>query len=281
MTLLLDSPYSLKGAFTIEHAPVDDGPAGPKVPVHRGCGHVYADRMPIHVRADPSDYAPAVLVPGDPRRATYIAQTFFDPGAKVVNEERGALGYTGTYKGSPISVQAAGMGCASAAIYYSELIQLGARRLIRVGTAGGIADGLRMGDTVIAISATPDDQIVSQMLGGEAHAPTATYSLVEKAVVASREKGATVHVGPIVSSAIFYDPREGIMQRWADRGHLAVEMEAAVLYTLGALHKIQTLCIATISDIIVGGSHVARISDEELKAGVDRMMEVACEVAVS
>ena len=241
--------------------------------------------MPIHVRAELSDYAPAVLVPGDPRRATYIAQTFFDPGAKVVNEERGALGYTGTYKGSPISVQAAGMGCASAAIYYTELIQLGARRLVRVGTAGGIADGVKLADTVIAISATPDDQIVSQMCDGEPHAPTASFSLVEKAVAAAREKGATVHVGPIVSSAIFYDTRDGIMRRWKDRGHLAVEMEAAVLYTLGALHKIETLCIATISDLIStdpeGPTESERISDAELKTGVDRMMEVACEVAVS
>ena len=100
--------------------------------------------MPIHIRAHANDYAPAVLVPGDPRRATYIAETFFDPGARLVNTERGELGYTGTFKGRPISVQAAGMGCASAAIYYSELIQLGATRLIRVGTAGGLADGLRM-----------------------------------------------------------------------------------------------------------------------------------------
>ncbi|MCB9382054.1 MAG: DeoD-type purine-nucleoside phosphorylase [Acidimicrobiaceae bacterium] len=237
--------------------------------------------MPIHIRAEQGDYAPAVLVPGDPRRARYIAETFFDPGARLVNEERGALGFTGTFRGRPISVQAAGMGCASAAIYYSELIQLGAKRLIRVGTAGGLADGLRMADTVVAVSATADDQIVRQLLGGEEHAPTATYALVEKAVAAARAKGATVHVGPIVSSAIFYDPREGIMRRWKDRGHLAVEMEAAVLYTLGAIHKIETLTIATISDLIASETDTERISDEELKLGVDRMMEVACEIAVS
>jgi len=240
---------------------------------------VYAGFMPIHIRADATDYAPAVLVPGDPRRATYIAQTFFDPGARLVNEERGALGYTGTYKGRPLSVQAAGMGCASAAIYYSELIQLGATRLVRVGTAGGLAEGLQMADTIVAMSATSDDQIVSQLCGGDAHSPTATYSLVEHAVQRSREGGARVHVGAIVSSALFYDTRQGIMQRWKDRGHLAVEMEAAVLYTLGALHKIETLCMATISDIIASEQEAVRISDEELKQGVDKMMEVACEVA--
>lgn len=236
--------------------------------------------MPIHIRAESTDFAPAVLVPGDPRRARYIAEHVFDPGARLVNDERGALGFTGTFRGAPLSVQAVGMGCASAAIYYSELIQLGARRLVRVGTAGGLADGLRMADTIVAVSATPDDQIVSQLLGGEAHAPTATYALVERAVAAARAKGGRVHVGPIVSSALFYDTRDGIMQRWKQRGHLAVEMEAAVLYTLGALHGIETLCVATVSDII-GESGTERISDEQLRLGVDRMMEVACEVAIS
>ena len=241
----------------------------------------YADRMPIHIRAEAADYAPAVLVPGDPRRAQYIAETFFDPGARLVNQERGELGFTGTFKGKPISVQASGMGCPSAAIYYNELITLGAKRIIRVGTAGGLAPGLKMADTVVALSATPDDPSVGLMTNGEPHAPTATYSLVESAVALSRERGATVHVGSIVSAALFYDPRPGIMQRWKDRGHLAVEMEAAMLYTLGAIHKIETLCIATISDIIASDEGTTeRISDEELKRGVDRMMEVACAVAV-
>lgn len=235
--------------------------------------------MPIHLRAEPGDYAPAVLVPGDPRRATYIAEHFFDPGYRLVNEERGALGYTGTFRGRPISVQSVGMGCASAGIYYSELIQLGAKRIVRVGTAGGLAPGLRMADTVVAISATADDPVVGQLTNGEAHAPTATFSLVERAVHLARERGARVHVGPIVSSGLFYDPRQGIMQRWADRGHLAVEMEAAMLYTLGALHRIETLCICTVSDLITDEQNAERISDEELRTGVDRMMEVACDVA--
>lgn len=237
--------------------------------------------MPVHIRAEASDFAPAVLVPGDPRRAQYIANTFFDPGAKLVNEERGELGFTGTFKGKPISVQAVGMGCASAAIYYTELIHLGAKRIIRVGTAGGLAPQLHMADTVIAISATADDPTVLLMTDGEPHAPTATYSLVERAVALSRERGATVHVGSIVSAALFYDPRPNIMQKWRDRGHLAVEMEAAMLYTLGAINKIETLCLVTISDLIVPEEGtVERISDAELQLGVDRMMEVACDVAI-
>jgi 5'-methylthioadenosine phosphorylase/purine-nucleoside phosphorylase len=238
--------------------------------------------MPIHLRAERSDYAPAVLVPGDPHRATYIAETFFEPGARCVNEERGMLGYTGTFKGQPISVQSVGMGCASAAIYYSELIQLGAKRIIRVGTAGGLADELRMGDTVVGISATADDPIIGHLTNGEAHSPTASWSLVEHSVNLSRAGGATVHVGPIVSSALFYDPREGMMQRWKDRGHLAVEMEAAVLYTLGAIHKIETLCMVTISDLIAASEGTSeRISDDELRQGVDKMMTVACAVAIA
>jgi 5'-methylthioadenosine phosphorylase/purine-nucleoside phosphorylase len=238
--------------------------------------------MPIHLRAEPSDYAPAVLVPGDPRRATYIAETFFDPGARCVNSERGALGYTGTYRGVPISVQSVGMGGPSAAIYYSELIQLGVRRLIRVGTAGGLQPSLRMADTVVAVSATSDDGTVALLTGGDPHAPTATWSLLEAAVGAARASGATVHVGAVVSSGLFYDPRPGMLARLAARGHLVVEMEVAVLYTLAAMHGIEAVGLMTVSDLIgVDDGTSERISDAELKLGVDRMMQVACQVAIS
>lgn len=238
--------------------------------------------MPIHLRAEPSDYAPAVLVPGDPKRATYIAEKLFDPGARLVNDERGELGFTGTYHGTPISVQSVGMGGPSAAIYYTELTQmLGATRLIRVGTAGGLADGLKMGDTVVAVSATSDDPMIGILTHGDPHAPTADWRLVELAARTARDKGATVHVGPVVSSAVFYDTRPGIMKRWKDRGHLGVEMEAATLYTLAAIHHFEALTLATISDLISEGGETERISDEELQRGVDRMMNVACEVAIA
>src|SRR5215210_7097495 len=156
--------------------------------------------MPIHLRAEPSDYAPAVLLPGDPRRARHIAETFFD-GARCVNEERGMLGFTGTYKGRPISVQSVGMGGASVAIYYTELAeQLGVRRIIRVGTAGGLAGGMQMGDTVVAVSATCDDPMIDILTDGDAHAPTADWRLVELASRLARERGTTIHVGPIVTA---------------------------------------------------------------------------------
>jgi DeoD family purine-nucleoside phosphorylase len=238
--------------------------------------------MPIHLRAEPSDYAPAVLVPGDPRRAKYIAETFFDPGARCVNEERGMLGFTGTFKGQPISVQSVGMGGPSVAIYYTELAQqLGATRIVRVGTAGGLADGLQMGDTVIAVSATSDDPMVGVLTDGDPHAPTADWRLVELAARLARERGATVHVGPIVTAAVFYDTRPGVMARWKARGHLAVEMEAAILYTLGAIMGFEALTLVTISDLIGDSGDSQRISDAELKAGVDKMMEVACDVAIA
>src|SRR5512147_1849071 len=113
--------------------------------------------MPIHVRAEPGDYAPAVLCPGDPKRAQYVAETFLDD-AKLVNEERGMLGFTGTFRGTPLSVQSTGMGCPSAAIVFEELIQLGAQRLIRIGTCGGLQPGMAFADTVVAMAATAQDQ---------------------------------------------------------------------------------------------------------------------------
>jgi DeoD family purine-nucleoside phosphorylase len=237
--------------------------------------------MPVHLRADPDDYAPAVLVPGDPRRAKYIAENFFDAGARCVNEERGMLGFTGTFGGRPVSVQSVGMGGPSAAIYYTELIQLGAERIVRVGTAGGLKPGLRMGDTLVALSATPDDMTAAALTAGEPHAPTATYDLVELTARLAREQGATVHVGPVVTSGLFYDPRPGIMKRWKERGHLGVEMEVAVLYTLAALHQIEAVALLTVSDMIDDEGTSERITDDELKAGVDRMMRVACQVATA
>lgn len=237
--------------------------------------------MPVHLRGESADYAPAVLVPGDPNRARHIAETFFDPGFRCVNQERGMLGFTGTYNGVPLSVQSVGMGASSAAIYYSELIQLGATRLIRVGTAGGLKPGLRMGDTLIALSATPDDPTTALLTHGEPHAPTATWELVELAVELARGHKAAVHVGPVVTSALFYDTRQGMMQRWRERGHLGVEMEASVLYTLGAIHHVETLAIMTVSDLIDDDGTSERITDDELKAGVNAMTQVACRVAIA
>jgi purine-nucleoside phosphorylase len=221
-----------------------------------------------------------VLCPGDPRRARYIAEAFFDTGARCVNEERGMLGFTGTFEGRPISVQTTGMGCPSAAIVFEELIQLGARRLIRVGTCGGLQPFLQLADTVVGLAATPEDRTALVYTNGEPHAPTASWRLVETAVRLAREGGRTVHVGPIVSSAVFYDPDRQRFERWRQRGHYGVEMEAAVLYTIAAIRGVEALTLLTVSDIL-GGEESIRIGDAELKEGVDRMTALACRVATA
>ena len=237
--------------------------------------------MPIHLRAESGDYAPNVLCPGDPRRAEYIADTFFDPGYRLVNEERGMLGFTGTFDGKPISVQTTGMGSPSAGIVFEELVMLGAKRLVRVGTCGGLLDGMQMGDTVVGISATAEDETALRYAQMGSYAPAASYNLVEAAVRASEQQGATVHVGPILTSGVFYDPDPTTFARWKRVGHVGVEMEAAMMYTVAAVHGIEALAMMTVSDLLGEGGETERISDEALKAGVDAMMRIGCEVAVS
>ena len=229
-------------------------------------------RVPIHLRAEPGDYADACLLPGDPLRAKYIAETFFDD-AREVNAERGMLGFTGTFRDKPVSVQASGMGCPSAAIVIEELAMLGVKRIVRVGTCGGLQPDMKLGDLIIAISAVAADSTAMHLVS-EPHTPTASWDLIHGAVHAAKELGKPVRVGPIVSSDIFYDPDKERAQRWSDRGILAVEMEAAVLFTLGALRGFKAGCLLTVSDVVVEGEFV-RISDEEMKAAVDQMTELA------
>ena len=237
--------------------------------------------MPIHLRAEPRDYAANVLCPGDPNRATHIAETFFDPGYRLVNSERGMLGYTGTFEGQPISVQTTGMGCPSAGIVFEELAQLGARRFVRVGTCGGLLKGMRMGDTVIAMSATADDSTPLRYSGVDGFSPTATFGLIRSAADLAAAEGSTVHVGPIVTSGLFYDPDPTAFARWKSTGHICVEMEAAMMYTVAAMHDIEALAMMTVSDVLGDDGSTVRISDAELKRGVDAMMHIACRVAVS
>lgn len=238
--------------------------------------------MPIHLRAEPGDYAPNVLCPGDPIRAKYIAETFFDAGARQVNAERGMLGYTGTFEGKPISVQSTGMGCPSAGIVFEELIMLGATRLVRVGTCGGLGDAMAMGDTVIGVAASSDDQTPLRYAAMEGYAPSATFALAETAARLSRHGSAgTVHVGPIVTSGLFYDPDPTTFARWKRLGHIGVEMEAAMMYTIAAVKGVEALAMMTVSDMLGAAGDTVRISDEELTAGVDQMMRISCEVAVS
>ena len=137
--------------------------------------------MPIHIRAEPGQYADACLLPGDPLRAKYVAENFLD-GPEQRNWERGMLGYTGTFKGKPVSVQATGMGCPSAAIVIEELAQLGVKRLLRIGTCGGLQPDMKLGDLIVALSAVPADSTATHYVDGEPHAPTADWDLVHAAV---------------------------------------------------------------------------------------------------
>jgi DeoD family purine-nucleoside phosphorylase len=234
--------------------------------------------MPIHLRAEPDDYAPAVLLPGDPLRARRIAEEFMADSVQV-NGERGLLGYTGTFNGRPVSVQATGMGCPTAAIVIEELIQLGARRLVRVGTAGGLQPDLELGELVVAISAVPADGTARTYVGGEPHAPTAEFGFTHGLIHAAKELGLKPRVGPIASSDTFYDPDPERHRRWASRGILAVEMEAAVLFTIGGIRGVQTACVLTISDL-VGGEQFVRIGDDQLAQAVERMTRLALTAAV-
>jgi 5'-methylthioadenosine phosphorylase/purine-nucleoside phosphorylase len=228
--------------------------------------------VPIHVRAERGDYAEACLLPGDPLRAKYVAETFLEDVFER-NTERGLLGYTGTFAGRPVSVQATGMGCPSAAIVIEELAQLGVERMLRIGTCGGLQPDMQLGDLIVAVSAVAADSTAAHLVG-EPHAPTADWQLVHGAVHEAKELGRAVRVGPIVSSDLFYNPDDGQYARWSARGILAVEMEAAVLFTLGALRGVRAGCLLTVSDVVVEGEFV-RISDEEMRAAVDQMTELA------
>src|SRR5215471_5866504 len=235
--------------------------------------------MPIHVRAEPGEYAEAVLLPGDPLRAKYIAETYFDDPVQR-NTERGLLGFTGTWKGKPVSVQGTGMGCPSATIVSEELIRLGCKRLIRVGTCGGLQQSHELGDIIVALSAVPADSTAMHLVGNEPHCPTASWNLVHEAVHIAKHSGQKLRIGPIVSSDLFYNPDEGQYERWATRGVLAVEMESAALFTLAALRGVEAGTILCVSDLVVDGAFT-RISDAGLKEAVDHMTTLALDIAIS
>jgi DeoD family purine-nucleoside phosphorylase len=235
--------------------------------------------MPIHVRAEPGEYAEAVLLPGDPLRAKYIAETYLES-VEQRNAERGLLGYTGTWNGKPVSVQGTGMGCPGATIVFEELIQLGCKKLIRVGTCGGLQPHHALGDLIVALTAVPADSTAMHLVGNEPHCPTASWDLIHEAVHIAKHADQHLHVGPIVSSDLFYNPHEGQYERWSKRGVLAVEMEASALFTVAALRGVQSACLLTVSDIVVEGVFT-RISDEELKNAVDRMTRLALDVATA
>ncbi len=230
----------------------------------------------IHVKARPADLAPLVLLPGDPGRARWIARTFLeDP--RPYTEHRGLLGFTGTYRGVPVSVQTTGMGCPSASIVAEELVNLGATHLLRVGTCGAASARLKPADLVIALSSVPADGTTRQYLGGAPYAPTASYSLVEASVGAARELGLPHHVGLLMTEDAFYASTPEHAQTWAARGVLAFEMEASALFLIAALRGVQAGCLVTVSNAI-GDAQL--VTEEVLARGVEQMVRTALETFV-
>jgi purine-nucleoside phosphorylase len=238
----------------------------------------------LHLHAEPGDYAPLVLLPGDPDRATRIAARF-DGGieaARQVNAHRHLYGYTGTYQGRAVSVQTTGMGTPSLSIVVEELLRLGARRLIRVGTTGGIGRGIRTGDLIVATAAAPADGATQTYLGGTPYAPAADFQLTRALVDAAVELGVQPHVGPVATVDVFYSPDPDYAPRWRARGVLGFEMEAAALFYLAARaaaagDDVRAACILTVSDVLSeeATSEETYLSPEELQAATDRMIEVA------
>jgi purine-nucleoside phosphorylase len=244
----------------------------------------------IHLRAEVGDYAPLVLLPGDPNRATRIAARF-DGGleqARRVTDHRAMYGYTGTYKGHPVSVQTTGMGTPSFSIVVEELLRLGARRLIRVGTTGGIGRGIRTGDLVIATAAAPVDGATRTYLHGDPFAPVADFDLTRALVDAARGRGIRPHLGPVATVDVFYNPDQDYVTKWRARGILGFEMEASALFYLAsrawaAGEDVRAACALTVSDVLseTDTSEESYMSLEDLAAATDRMIEVALEAGTA
>lgn len=234
----------------------------------------------IHLHAEPGDYAPLVLLPGDPNRATTIASRFDGglAGALQVNANRGLLGYTGTVGGRPISVQTTGMGAPSIAVVVEELLRLGARQLVRVGTTGALRGDLQLGEIVIATASSPTDGTTQTFMGGKPYAPAADFALTHALVHAAERLGAPFHVGPIATIDVFshYHPDPNFVQPWRDAGALAVEMEASALFYLAAARAVQAACLGVVVDIDTGEANQEHtyLTAEQLNAAVERMIDV-------
>ncbi|MCK0095134.1 purine-nucleoside phosphorylase [Yoonia sp. F2084L] len=234
--------------------------------------------MTIHIGAKTGDIAPTVLMPGDPYRAKWAAETFLQ-NARCINEVRGMLGFTGTWNGHPVTIQGSGMGMPSLSIYANELIKdYDAQTLIRIGSCGGMQDSVGIRDVILAMTAstlsTPSSGIFKELN----FAPCADYGLLAAAHDAAKAKGVPTHVGGIYSSDVFYDERPDLNEQMIRHGILGVEMEAAELYNLAARHGRRALAVLTVSDHLI--THEALPAEDRERSFGD-MVEIALAAAFS
>ncbi len=229
-----------------------------------------------HIDPQGVDIAETILLPGDPLRAKFIAETYLDD-ARRFNEVRNMLGYTGTYRGKPVSVMGTGMGIPSISLYSYELIHhFGVKNLIRVGSCGAMQEHMDLYDVVIAQGASTDSSYLEQFdLPGQ-WAPLSSYRLLERAKRAADERGQHTHVGNVLSSDVFYNADPSVSERWAKMGILAVEMEAAGLFANAAAAGVDALAIFTVSDHLI--TH-AQTTPQERQSAFTTMIEIALELA--
>lgn len=233
--------------------------------------------MTPHNEARKNDFAKTVLMPGDPLRAKFIAETYLDK-ARLVNNVRGALGYTGTYHSIPVSVMASGMGMPSIGIYSYELYRsYGVENIIRVGSAGALQKKVKIRDIIIAIGACTDSNFAAQYSLPGFFSPTADFALLENAVVSARANDCRFHVGNVLSSDCFYNDNPDASSLWGKMGVLAIEMESAALYMTASRCGKRAVSILTVSDHILTGEET---SPEERSSTFGEMAEIALDTAV-
>ena len=234
--------------------------------------------MTIHIGAEPGDVAETVLMPGDPLRAEWVAQTFLTE-VRCINRVRGMLGFTGLWQGHPVTVHGSGMGMASLSIYANELIRdYGAKTLIRIGSCGAMQPDVQLRDVILAMTATTLSTPSSGIFRELNFAPCANYPLLRAAADAAMARGTRCHVGGIYSSDVFYDERPDLNEIMTRHGILGVEMEAAELYNLGARHGVRTLAVLTVSDHLL--THEALPAADRQSSFAD-MVEIALKAAFS
>jgi purine-nucleoside phosphorylase len=230
------------------------------------------------MNAAPGDFADTVLMPGDPLRAQYIAETYFDA-PKRVTDVRNMWGYTGAYKGHPVSVMAHGMGIPSASIYTTELIaEYGVKRVIRVGSCGTTHPDVKLRDVIIGMGACTDANINRIRFGGYDYAPIATFDLLRKAVAAAEQQNVRHHVGNLFSGDLFYTPDTEMFETMAKYNIYGIEMEAAGIYPIAAEHDAEALAICTVSDDIPSGK---ALTSDERQTTFDEMIVIALETVIA